>query len=240
MTRESDFERAWLLKFADGIARSVGEDARRHVMQGSETLTSRSERRAVIDWSKQAIDRLESLADERQCREVLTGCACQYPKENLQDIRASFARTEDADLAHEMLQARFETFLREVLELDPSLADEVVRRGWGLAGIKEGSRITATKIPKSGNLVAYLRETDADRKRQLYCHCPRVREVLQGDERLSSTYCYCGAGYYKGIWEEILQRPVDVTVVESVLQGGDVCSIRIHLPPEALGQAGEY
>jgi hypothetical protein len=199
-------------------------------MQGSETLTSRSERRAVIDWSRQAIERLESRADGRQCREVLTGCACQYPKEGLQDIRASFARTGDTNLAHEMLQARFETFLREVLELDPSLAEEVIRRGWGLAGIKEGRRITATKIPKSGDLVAYLQETDADRKRQLYCHCPRVREVLQGDERLSSTYCYCGAGYYQGIWQEIVQQPVEVEVLASVLQGDPVCTIAVHLP----------
>lgn len=230
MTKEPDFERAWLLKFADGIDRTVGEDARRRVMQGSEALISRSERRAVIDWSIQAIERLESLADERQCREVLTGCACQYPKEGLQDIRASFSRTGDADLAHQMLQARFETFLREVLELDPNLVDEVVRRGWGLAGIKRGNHITATKIPKSGNLVAYLQETNADRKRQLYCHCPRIREVLQSDETLSSTYCYCGAGYYQGIWQEIVQQPVGVEVLTSVLRGDSVCTIAIHLP----------
>lgn len=230
MTTEPDFERAWLAKFADGLARTVGEDGQRHVMRGSETLSSQSERRAVIDWSRQAMERLESVADERQCREVLTGCACQYPKEDLQDIRAVYARTGDADLAHEMLQARFETFLREVLELDSAQADEVVRRGWGLAGIKEGSRITATKIPKSGNLAAYLQETDAERRQQLYCHCPRIREVLQSEKTISPTYCYCGAGYYQGIWQEIVQQPVEVEVLASVLQGDPVCSIAIHLP----------
>jgi hypothetical protein len=230
VTVEQDFERAWLDKFAEGSARTVGKDAQRKVMRGSENLSSRSERRAVIDWSRQAMERLESLADERQCREVLTGCACQYPKEGLRDIRASFARTGDADLAHEMLQARFEVFLREVLELDPALADEVVRRGWGLAGIKQGNRITATKIPKSGNLVAYLQEQDADRQQELYCHCPRIREVLQSDVTLSSTYCYCGAGYYQGIWQEIVQQPVEVEVLASVLQGDPVCTIAVYLP----------
>jgi hypothetical protein len=179
--------------------------------------------------------RLEERADEQQCREVMTGCACQYPKAELHDIRACYARTGDADLAHQMLQARFEAFLREVLELDTTMVDEVVRRGWGLAGIKEGNRITATKIPKSGNLAAYLQEQDAERRRQLYCHCPRIREVLQSRETLSPTYCYCGAGYYQAIWQEIAQQPVEVEVLASVLRGDPVCTIVVHLPEPLRG-----
>ena len=230
MTQEQDFERAWMKKFSDGVTRVVGEDARRHVMQGSESLSMQSDRRAVIAWSQQALENLEGLADERQCCEVLTGCACQYPKEGLRDIRDYYARTGDADQAHQMLQARFEAFLHEILELDAVLVDEIVRRGWGLAGIKEGSRITATKIPKSGNLRAYLQEQDAEHRRQLYCHCPRIREVLQSEQTLSPTYCYCGAGYYQGIWQEIVQQPIEVEVLASVLQGDPVCTIAVHLP----------
>ena len=235
MEQERDFERVWLSKFADGLTRIAGEDACRYVMQGSASLSMQSDRRAVIAWSQQAMLRLEERADDRQRREVLTGCACQYPKEDLRDIRACYARTGDADLAHRMLQARFETFLREGLELDATMVDEVVRRGWGLAGIKEGNRITATKIPKSGNLVAYLREQDAERKQQLYCHCPRIREVLQSSETLSATYCYCGAGYYQGIWQEIVQQPVEVEVSASVLRGDPVCTIVVHLPDPSRG-----
>ena len=67
-----------------------------------------------------------------------------------------------------------------------------------------------------------MQESDPQRKRQLYCHCPRIRDVLQSGAYLSPTYCYCGAGYYKGLWEEITQRQVEVEVLESVLDGGDV------------------
>jgi predicted hydrocarbon binding protein len=107
---------------------------------------------------------------------------------------------------------------------------EIINRGWGLAGIIDGDSVIATKIPKSGFLVAYFNETDPQKKRQYYCHCPRVREVIQHGETLPKIYCYCGAGYYKGIWEEILQKPVQVEVIESVLEGGEVCKISIHLP----------
>ena len=88
----------------------------------------------------------------------------------------------------------------------------------------------ATKIPKSGYLIEYMKETDPDLKRQYYCHCPRVRDTMRASEIISPTYCYCGAGFYKGIWEEILQRPVEVEVLESVLAGGEVCKIAVHLP----------
>lgn len=160
----------------------------------------------------------------------MTGCACQYPKSDLQEMRKAYEATQDVDLAHRMLQEQFESFLRNMLELSEELVEEIVGRGWGAAGVKKGSTIIATKIPKSGYLVEYMRETDPEKKRQCYCHCPRVRDMLKTSETISPTYCYCGAGFYKGIWEEILQQPVEVEVLASVLQGDDVCTIAIHLP----------
>jgi predicted hydrocarbon binding protein len=56
---------------------------------------------------------------------------------------------------------------------------------------------------------------------------------MEGGEPIPVTYCYCGAGFYKGIWEYILQRPVRVEVRESVLKGDDVCRIIVHLPEDA-------
>jgi predicted hydrocarbon binding protein len=130
-----------------------------------------------------------------------------------------------------MLQARFESFLETGLQLDADLIADIVSKGWGLAGIRDGDNIIATKIPKSGYLVDYMNETDPEARRQLYCHCPRIRDVLKSPETISTTYCYCGAGYYKGIWEEILQQPVEVELLESVLRGDPVCKVAIHLPP---------
>lgn len=129
-----------------------------------------------------------------------------------------------------MLQEQFESFLRNTLGLDDALVAEIVRRGWGAAGVKQGHTIVATKIPKSGYLVQYMQETDPEKKRQYYCHCPRIRDVLKTSSTLSPTYCYCGAGFYKGIWEEILQQPVEVEVLETILKGDDVCKIAIYLP----------
>ena len=230
MSETHDFERAWLAKFSGCLDEIAGEEIRQQVMGGSETLSARSSRREVIDWSKRALERLESLVDAEKCKDIMTGCACQYPKSGLQEARKMYAATGDLDLVHQMLQEQFESFLRDSLELSDELVKEIVGKGWGLAGTREGDTIIATKIPKSGYLIQYMEETDPEKKRQHYCHCPRIRDVLKTVDTISTTYCYCGAGFYKGIWEEILQQPVKVQVLESVLEGDEVCKIAVHLP----------
>ena len=229
MSEATDFERAWLKKFSRCLDEIAGEDIRRQVMQGSEGLSSQSDRGEVVAWSQQAMERLDALVGEKERRDIMTGCACQYPKSELQEARQIYELTGDIGLAHQKLQEQFEAFLRDVLALDDDFFAEVVGRGWGLAGVRRGNTIIATKIPKSGFLVVYMQETDPEKRRQCYCHCPRIREALKTSEAISVTYCYCGAGFYKGVWEEILQETVEVEVLESVLQGDDVCKIAVHL-----------
>ncbi len=230
MSGEYDFERVWLAKFSRCLEEIAGEQIREEIMAGSEELSSQSSREEVIAWSRRAMDLLDSHVEEHKRREILIGCACQYPKSNLETMKEAYAATGDVDLVHQMLQEQFEWFLVHTLQLDGDLVAEIVRWGWGSAGVKQGNTIIATKIPKSGYLIEYMRETDPEKKRQLYCHCPRVRDLLKTSDTLSPTYCYCGAGFYKGIWEEILQKPVEVEVLESVLNGDEVCKIAITLP----------
>jgi len=230
MHQEFDFDRIWLEKFSQCLEENAEEEVHAAVMQGSERLSMNSDRQDVAEWTKTAMEQLNTLVDEEKLKNIMTSCACQYPKSDLQDIRQKYSDTQDLDAVHTMLQQRFETFLQETLELDDAMISEVISRGWGLAGVLDGDTIIAIKIPKSGFLVEYMNETNPQKKRQYYCHCPRVREILKFGESLPKTYCYCGAGFYKGIWEEILQKPVEVEVLESVLDGGEVCKIAIHLP----------
>jgi predicted hydrocarbon binding protein len=225
-----DFESAWLAKFARSLDEVAGTRIRVEVMQGSDGLSSDSNRQDIVDWTRRAVERLETLVDEQDRKAIMTRCACQYPRSQLRGIRNEYQATKDIKAAHQLLQAQFESFLRETLHLNDELVEDIIGMEWGAAGRLEGRTIIATKIPKSGFLLEYMRETDPERKRQLYCHCPRIRDVLKTSETISSTYCYCGAGFYKGIWEEIVQSRVEVEVLESVLGGSEVCRIAIHVP----------
>lgn len=230
MSQEIDFERYWLDKFSNCLEEGVGEDIRDRVMQGNDRLSQGSDRQQVIDWSSRAMELLDELVDPIIARDVMTGCACQYPLSELLVLRIAYEETGDVSLVQRKLQEKFEDFLRDTLKLEEDMIRDIVNKGWGLAGEYQGDKIIATKIPKSGYLVQYMQESDPEKKRQLYCHCPRVRDALKIGGSISTTYCYCGAGFYKGIWEEILQSPVEVELLESVLGGDEVCRVVIHLP----------
>ena len=229
MPQEIDFDRYWIEKFSQCLGEIAGAEIHDTVMQGSESLSMESDRQVIADWTTSAMEMLISQIDEDQIKTIMTSCACQYPKSDLQDIRKKYAETNDLDIVHNMLQQRFEKFLRESLELEDGMINEIIKRGWGLAGKIDGDTIIATKIPKSGFIVEYMHEEDPQKKRGYYCHCPRVRDVLKYGQTLPKTYCYCGAGFYKGIWEEITQKRVEVEVLESVLDGGEVCKISIQI-----------
>ena len=227
---QTDFERSWLSKLSSCLDEIVGEDTRRKILQGSKRLTSDSPPDEIIEWTKLAMDRLDALVDQEKKIEIMTGCACQYPESELTEIRDAYAKTKDISLAHKMLSDKFVSFLKTSLGLEDNLVEEIMNRGWGLAGVWRGNTIIATKIPKSGNLMEYLKEKDRGKKRALYCHCPRIRKAIGSETKISTTYCYCGAGFYKAIWEYILQQPVKVELLESVLQGDQVCKVLIQLP----------
>jgi hypothetical protein len=226
------FEKNWQEKLSRAIEKAAGEEVRDLVLQGGEGLTQETGTTEKIIWTCGALDLLAENTDEETSREILIGCACRYPLEDLADVKEAYQSSGDIDSAVEMLQEKFQYFLRERLDLEEELITKINSLGWGPAGRREGNTIISTKIPKSGFLVDYFNQTDPEEKRRTYCHCPRVRDGVGLEPALPEVYCYCGAGFYQGIWEEILGEPVRVEVLESVMAGGDVCKIAIHLPVE--------
>ncbi len=59
------------------------------------------------------------------------------------------------------------------------------------------------------------------------CLCPLVESKPAG---LSSTYCLCSVGYVKEWHDQLLQKSVDVELVDSVLNGGKRCKFKITVP----------
>jgi len=223
------FEDQWLAKFSKGVENTVGSAVRLKVMKGSDRLAASANQQEVIDWTIEAMDRLDDLVDAKSRRDIMTGCACHFPDQRLLPLRAEYQRTKDIDKVHMMLRQLFVSDLKNVLKLDDELVNKILSWGWGVAGVRRSNTIIATKVPFE--LKEHLASTDPREKRYHYCHCPRIREAIKSPEtRISKTYCYCGAGFYKHIWETILQQPVEVEVLESVLEGNDLCKIAIHLP----------
>ncbi len=231
MSESFDFDKYWIGKLAKGIAEEVGDKIVKKVLKRSENISQKSHRDDVFKWSDSSIRKLESLTNDEETKKILLSCACHQSPEALQPYRDLYFETENIDLMIQKMQEDFEIFIKDALKLDDKYVQEIIDRRMGFAGIRDGNKIIATKIPKSAFIKEWFEETDSTKKRALFCHCPRIRDVLIDKEKiLPKSYCYCGGGYYQNIWETILQKSVDIEILETVMHGDEVCKYAIHLP----------
>lgn len=58
------------------------------------------------------------------------------------------------------------------------------------------------------------------------CYCSLVNAT---EEKISLTYCHCSKGFVKKLWEEVLERSVEVELIQSVVSGAQECKFAVHL-----------
>ncbi|MBT3754747.1 MAG: hypothetical protein HOD64_07885 [Candidatus Cloacimonetes bacterium] len=215
----TDFEKQWLHKLKTGLQKV-----------GREDLFERASRshQENIEWSEKLMILLNSELKEDEIVDVMSGCACLAPKDYLKILRDEYQTTNDIKFVHQLLQQYFEKTIKTYKDLNDKQLKYIIDNDMGMAGKLEGNTITAVKIPKEFH--KYFQTEDPVEKRYHYCHCPRIRESLKSNNKpVDKNYCYCGAGFYRDIWEFILQRSVKVRIVESLLQGNEHCKIKIYL-----------
>ena len=215
----NDFEKQWLYKLKISL-KNIGKSSLFENFSLSHQET--------INWSNLLMETLNQELTEEEVISVMCGCACLAPKEYLKILRDEYAKTKDLKYVHQLLQQYFEKSITKYKNLNEDQLKYIIEHEMGMAGKLDGNTITAVKIPKDFH--EYFQAEDPAKKRYLYCHCPRIREALKSDKKpVNKNYCYCGAGFYKDIWEFILQREVKVKLVESLIQGNEFCKIAISI-----------
>jgi hypothetical protein len=188
------------------------------------------------------IQRLEVRLGDDACREFLSASLRDLPDEYFLHEREKFRQAGNIDA---YLQQRKEAFMAELekcqregrLFFAQEISEEVldfVRNDLEMGGgRREGNIIYVTKIPYMTKL--YLAETDQRLKRYYACHCPWAREAVKdGNVQLTEIFCQCSGGFHKKPLEVILERPLKVEVLESVLKGDIRCRFAIYIPEETF------
>lgn len=202
----------WTGLMASSIEEVMGPEARDHVMQGVEAITPESTKEERFAWVKEAIARLDGISSGEQRYWALSRCADVYPRARLEALREVYLRRHRVD---------------DVME---AFATDTA---WYSTPHREGDLIYHTKVP--WNREAWEAATDRDERRRAYCHCALVQDRL---DETPPSYCYCGTGWVRQLWEHVLDQPVLVEVLKCLPAGDDECQFLIHLPPGTAGDGG--
>jgi effector-binding domain-containing protein len=204
----------WDRLFAEGAEKALGVEACRQLMQGIESISIKSSLLDYSTWIQGAINRLDELTDDNGIKcQVVSHCAHIFPQERIDHLRAIYERAPFDVVLSEMYKDNF----------------------WYEKPVRRGNVLHMRKNPF--NPEGYVNAVTPAERRKAYCHCPFVQPYLDEiPSRLSPTFCYCGAGWYRQLWEGILGQPVKIEHVETLLRGNDQCTLTITLPLELVGE----
>jgi effector-binding domain-containing protein len=205
----------WDHLLAEGIEKVLGPAARAQIMAGIERITPESSLETYTEWIRGAMDRLDSLTNDREEKyQIVSCCAHVFPDERIAHLRATYEQRRQID-----------DVLREMYK-DPDWYEDPVRKG---------NVIHMRKVPYDPE--GYEKGATPVERRKAYCHCRFVRPYLdEVPSKLSPTFCWCGSGWYKRLWENILGQPIKIEHIETLIKGNDQCTLTITLPLELEGE----
>jgi hypothetical protein len=204
----------WDRLLAEGAEKVLGGEVRRRLMEGIESITPASSFENYTAWIQGAIARLDALTDDEQKKcQVVSHCAHVFPQERIEHLRDVYQRGQFDDILREMYSDNF----------------------WYEKPVRRGNVLYMRKNPFDPE--GYEKAATLAERRKAYCHCSFVHPYLDEiPSKLSPTFCFCGAGWYRRLWEGILGQPVRIEHVETLLKGNDVCTLTIALPLELAGE----
>jgi hypothetical protein len=191
-----------------------------------------------VKVTQRVMGRLMSLTSPPERQRIFSDSLRHLENAWYQDDKQLYQACQTIDEFLDKSEQKFITMLERLrdegnLFFTQPITDEVIDyvRSQPLIsrGVLEGQTLYEVKIPHMTQ--EYLAETDAQKKRYYYCHCPWVKEALRkGDSGIPAQFCECSAGFHKKRWEVIFGQPLRAEIVESVLNGDPWCKIAIHLP----------
>ncbi len=205
----------WDRLLAEGMEKTLGTAARQQVTEGIEEITPESSLEMYTEWIRGAMDRLDSLTDDPEEKyQVMSCCAHVFPDERIARMRSIYEQRHEID-----------DILREIYN-DPAWYEDPIRKG---------NVLYMRKVPYDPE--GYEKAATPVERRRAYCHCAFVRPYLdEVPSRMSPTFCWCGSGWYRRLWEGILGQPIKIEHLETLLKGNDQCTLTIILPLELEGE----
>lgn len=196
----------WDDKLEKNLDRVLGKKIRNEVMKERDVLFNiEATKDQRIQWLKSMLNRLDIIANDEEKYEIISCCAHEFSKKRIAHMKRIYEKNKDIDEILKEMRKDYD---------------------WYENPVRESNIIYVSKIPV--NPEEYEKAETLEDKKKYYCHCRFINTSLE--EGISSTFCNCGTGWYRQIWEGILGKPVRIKILKSLLKGDDFCRVAIYLP----------
>ena len=186
-----------LIALEKNIEFLAGKTMSKKVMEGSEEITDKTDKKKIAEWVKGAMERLDDLVDKKTRIQIMENCGYNCADVNKRVIERAKARRKKLKSINEFLEA------------------------------EQRKPMTGTRLVREGNTLYQFYAPRAF-TRPIRCYCALLRG-LPDDEKVSVTYCHCSKGFVKKFWENVLERPVRVELMQSAVSGASECKFAIHI-----------
>ncbi|MHA1995430.1 MAG: hypothetical protein ACW97Z_12880 [Candidatus Hodarchaeales archaeon] len=235
--------REMIVNFSKILSEKYGEVVRNDIFEGIEIppLGLHPKKKPTI--TKKLVKRfISKFGEKKSVRFFAIGLRDKYT-ESYKKPRERFLESNNIDLfLHQRRQKFYETLESHLRNKALFFTQEVTRESIDYvkndptieSGVREENRVIITKIPYM--TVPYLNASTKKERRYYFCHNPWIREaLLEEDKPINPIFCNCSGGYYKNYWEVVLNyQPLKVELLESVINGDEVCRFALHLPQEIV------
>ena len=204
----------WMEGLSLGLKKHADKTSRSKIMDGAAGLEAVDPIEARLSWVSQSLKDLEHMVPDPDTRgRILQCCAHRFPKTRILKMRRLYKKLGSLDALIEWIHQ-----------------DKIAHDGasWYGNPVREGNMLYDTKGPASPK--QYAEAKTSLEKRLARCFCPLVYAALSLDRDLPVSFCNCSAGYTAQFWEGVLQVPLRIEVLESVLKGDEVCRFAMQLP----------
>jgi len=179
------------------IEQFAGKAAAQKIMDGSENITEKTDKKKTAQWVKGAMQKLDAAVDEKTRVRIMQTCGYNCARKNHKVIERAVARRKKYGSIDEFLEA------------------------------EQQKPTKGTRLARDGSIL-YQFYTPQAFTRPMRCYCGLFRE-LPKEDTVSITYCNCSKGFVEKYWESVLDRPVEVDILQSAISGAKECKFAIYL-----------
>jgi hypothetical protein len=98
-----------LVPIEKNVEHYAGKEVSEKVMEGSENITEKTDKKKKALWTKNAMERLDSLVDEKTRIQIMNNCGKNCAEINKRVIQKAMERRKKFELFEEFLKAEQET-----------------------------------------------------------------------------------------------------------------------------------